>query len=88
MEGMACGVPQIVPSWAALGEWPRHVAAVPCRDTFVHPQYNTIGGVPDKAAFVASLDELYEDGKCRRHDGKLGHRHVQQRPFRWPHIAN
>src|SRR5207245_1483917 len=23
MEGMACGIPQIVPEWSALGEWPK-----------------------------------------------------------------
>jgi D-inositol-3-phosphate glycosyltransferase len=31
MEGMACGLPQIVPDWSALGEWAAPAAyLVPC----------------------------------------------------------
>jgi glycosyltransferase involved in cell wall biosynthesis len=87
MEGMACGVPQVVPSWAALGEWPKHVAAVQCRDTYVHPQFNTIGGVPEKDDFIARLNDLYENADARKQQGKMAHRHVRKKSFRWSHIA-
>src|SRR4030042_4693883 len=50
MEGMACGVPQIVPDWSALGEWAREAALlVPCSTHAVTPNgVNVVGGAPDK----------------------------------------
>lgn len=38
LEGMACGVPQVVPDWSALGDWPRDGAIkVPCSQHTVIP---------------------------------------------------
>ncbi len=61
MEGMACGVPQIVPDWSALGEWPEEtVAKVPCFATTITPnRINVIGGVPDEDATLRALDLMY-----------------------------
>jgi D-inositol-3-phosphate glycosyltransferase len=61
MEGMACGVPQIVPDWSALGEWiPDDCAIkVPCTSTLVTPNHiNAVGGVPDENAFIEALQKM------------------------------
>jgi glycosyltransferase involved in cell wall biosynthesis len=88
MEGMACGVPQIVPNWAALGEWPRHVEQIACDDLFVHPEVNTVGGIPSKRAFVAALQRLYENRDERQRLARQVRRHVGQPKFQWPVIAD
>jgi D-inositol-3-phosphate glycosyltransferase len=61
MEGMACGLPQVVPDWSALGDWARPAAVlVPCTATSATPnKVNVIGGVPDKRMFVYELNSLY-----------------------------
>src|SRR4030095_6152956 len=56
MEGMACGTPQIVPDWAALGEWATPALKVPCSLQLAHPGINTVGALPDKEAFMKALD--------------------------------
>lgn len=62
LEGMACGIPQIVPEWAALGEWADGAIQIPCSSTAVGPPYvNVLGGVADQEAFVAALQCLYDD---------------------------
>lgn len=87
MEGMMCGVPQIVPEWSALAEWPKHVVSVPCTSQFAHPEVNTIGGVPDKEAFIRALNDLYSNSQRRRQLGELGRQHVSQPSFRWNEIS-
>lgn len=87
MEGMACGVPQIVPRWAALGEWPRHVERIECDSLHVHPEVNTVGAVPNKQDFVAALQRLYENRSRRLRLGRSARRHVCQPQFRWSAIA-
>jgi glycosyltransferase involved in cell wall biosynthesis len=91
MEGMACGIPQIVPDWSALGEWPGDaVLKVPCPTTIATPgRINSIGGVADKTAVIAALDALYAS-----HHGQLWSRYRQRglelvrRPeFRWENIG-
>ncbi|HLT92461.1 MAG TPA: glycosyltransferase family 4 protein, partial [Woeseiaceae bacterium] len=74
MEGMACGVPQIVPEWSALAEWPRGgVRYVPVTSyAAAAQQLNTIGGVADAAGFVAALEQLYRDDLAREALGRRG----------------
>ena len=61
MEGMACGIPQIVPDWSALGEWCEDaVLKVNCSTHSVTPNYiNVVGGLPDKEEFMRALDLMY-----------------------------
>ncbi|MCA9163529.1 MAG: glycosyltransferase family 4 protein [Planctomycetales bacterium] len=87
MEGMACGVPQIVPDWAALGEWPRGVIRIPCGNWQSHPGINTIGGVPDKRPFVDALQHLYSHRDARRKLAQQGRACVTQSRYRWQNIA-
>lgn len=89
MEGMACGIPQIVPDWSALGEWPGDaVLKVPCTTTAAN-NTNVIGGVADKDATIATLDALYQS-----HHGQVWARYRQRglelvrRPeYRWPAVG-
>lgn len=93
MEGMACGVPQIVPNWSGLGEWAIPAAMeVPCYDTSVTPnRINVIGGVPDRLRTVTALDWCYRDWK--RQGEKLagmrdrGLRLVSDPKYRWEAIG-
>lgn len=88
MEGMMCGVPQIVPEWSALSEWPEHVVAVPCTTQFANPEVNTIGGIPDKELFIQAMNNLYGNSQLRCQLGELGRQHVSQPCFRWDAISD
>jgi glycosyltransferase involved in cell wall biosynthesis len=91
MEGMACGVPQIVPDWSALGEWPGDsVVKVPCPTSITTPgRINSIGGIADKERVIEALDMFYES-----HHGQVWARYRQRglelvrRPeFRWENVG-
>lgn len=89
MEGMACGVPQVLPKWSALGEWARTAAImVPCGATTVATGGpNAIGGIPDQTAVVKALESLYHS-LCLRHDlGRRGLALVSEPQFRWDNIG-
>jgi D-inositol-3-phosphate glycosyltransferase len=89
MEGMACGLPQVVPDWAALGEWARPAAyLVPCTSTAATiGGPNVVGGIPDEKFLVESLRLLYNDRGLRRRLSEQGLALVQQPQFRWEHIG-
>jgi D-inositol-3-phosphate glycosyltransferase len=87
MEGMACGIPQVVPDWAALGEWAKPACKVPCSTQLVHPEINTVGALPDEAPFMASLDTLYRDAALRAHLSEEGRAYLRDDRFQWSSIA-
>lgn len=89
MEGMACGVPQIVPDWAALGEWPEDaVCKVRCTATSMTPnRINAIGGVPDPWDVVAALEKLYQDPAERERLVTRGREVVSRPQYRWREIG-
>jgi len=87
MEGMACGVPQIVPAWAALAEWAEPAIKIPCSVQLAHPGISTIGALPDKAPFIEALQGLYHDKEQRRKISARGLRFVRQPDFSWPAVA-
>jgi D-inositol-3-phosphate glycosyltransferase len=89
MEGMACGIPQIVPAWSGLGEWAGDSAwQIPCHTTIATPgPFNAIGGIPDKMSFVKALDALYSDMHLRTEFSELGLDLVRQPRFRWSAIG-
>jgi len=90
MEGMACGVPQIVPKWSALGEWAAPAARlVPCiRENIVtDSNINTIGGVASSLAFVEALHETYSDESLRNDMRTRGLELVARSEYRWESIA-
>jgi glycosyltransferase involved in cell wall biosynthesis len=89
LEGMACGIPQVVPDWSALGDWARPAARlVPCTSHGVtFGGVNVIGGVPDKKDFIASLETMYYDGAWRERHAAAGLALAHQPQFRWENIG-
>lgn len=87
MEGMSHGIPQIVPDWAALGEWPDAVLKVPCDMRIAHPGINTIGALPAKAPFIGAIDQLYQSSSQRKQLGAEGLAWVSRREFDWDSVS-
>lgn len=87
MEGMACGIPQVVPDWAALGEWAEPALKTPCPIQLAHPGINTIGALPDKDAFIGALDRLHRDASLRAKLSGEGLAFVRQPQFAWSEVA-
>jgi D-inositol-3-phosphate glycosyltransferase len=89
MEGMACGIPQIVPDWSALGEWADAAMLVPCiRENIVTPDnINAIGGTPSSLHFIESLHNVYSSEGLRDEMRRNGLKLASAPDFRWEQIA-
>lgn len=88
MEGMACGVPQILPDWSALGEWAAPAALmVPCTSTACTLKVNALGGIADEEKFIKGLDALYSNPALRGSLSAAGLKLVGQDKYRWSNIA-
>lgn len=88
MEGMACGIPQLVPVWSALGEWADAALGIKCSTTAVTAnKTNTIGGVPDKAQAIAGLRQLYTNKKLRQQLSFAGRELACRPEYRWAAIG-
>lgn len=89
MEGMACGIPQIVPEWAALADWAAGATLqIPCSTTATtFDGINVLGGVPDEDEFIAALDGLYRRDEWRQEFITAGYERVRQPQYRWKHIG-
>ncbi len=87
MEGMACGIPQIVPDSSALGEWAKPAIKIPCSRTLIHPEINTAGALVDEVPFVAALQALYQSKATRVRLAAEGLAHVRGEDFRWETVA-
>jgi glycosyltransferase involved in cell wall biosynthesis len=89
MEGMACGIPQIVPDWAALGEWTTGAALkVPCTEIACTPNMiNVVGGIPSRRATIEALDLLYRDRNLRSQYSKAGLELVHRQQYRWEEVG-
>lgn len=88
MEGMACGIPQIVPDWAALGEWPTGAAAqIPCEEMCFPTPTNQIGGVMDRVHTVNALESVYLYPDQRAMMVEEGLKIVRDPKYRWTNIA-
>lgn len=90
IEAMGCGVPCVVPSWAALGDrgWLNGAAIqVPCTSTALSAPHGavggkyTIGGIGDRAATIEALQALYADHGLRAEIGSLGRRRAEELPW-------
>jgi glycosyltransferase involved in cell wall biosynthesis len=89
-EGMACRIPQLLPDFAALGEWARGAAAlVPCDHLIATAgNLNTIAATPARDPFIAALDELYESRGMRERLADEGYRRAREPRFNWDMIAD
>lgn len=87
MEGMACGVVPIVGDQAGLAEWTEDAAIkVPCSEIQVTPgMANIICGVPDRAAVIEALEQVYNHGA--EDYIKRGLELVSRPEFRWKNIG-
>lgn len=88
LEGMACGLPQIVPNWSALGEWATAAYRVRCTGRSVTPNnVNVIGGVPNREEFVEALKLAYHSRVWREEVAAAGLRLAAKPEYRWDNIA-
>lgn len=87
MEGMACGIPQLVPDSAALAEWAEPAVKIPCSRLLMNPEINTTGALVDHEPFVEALEELYRDRLTRNEISACGLKHVRQDRFSWSAVA-
>ena len=87
MEGMACGIPQIVPDSSALAEWAAPAVKIPCSRLLMNPEINTTGALVDHVPFVAALQSLYTDKGLRKELSEQGIAHVRRIDFDWQNIA-
>lgn len=87
MEGMACGVPQVVPDSSALAEWAEPAVRIPCSRLLMNPEINTTGALVDHAPFVEALDALYRNEAMRRKLAKHGAAFARQKRFTWSSVA-
>jgi glycosyltransferase involved in cell wall biosynthesis len=91
IEGMACGIPQIVGEWAAFGPqgWVENAAIkIPCTSTYTTPgEINSIGGIPDRKLFIEALDAVYQDHQLRQNASSRGLELVNRPVFRWPTLS-
>ena len=90
MEGMACGVPQIVPDWSALGEWAAPAArVVPCDEIWVtRGGVNIIGGVPNRKEYVGIMKEMCYNMPMRSSLYVKGLKLVRKERYKWENIAS
>lgn len=88
-EGMACGIPQIVPDWAALGEWTKDYALrIPCTSTAATiGMANAIGGIADEDLFVKALDRVYQNPELREGLSEMSLKCARQLQYRWASVG-
>jgi len=88
LEGMACGVPQIVPDWAALGEWPGDsVYRIPVTPSCAPSPLNQIGGILKKQETIKALDSLYSSRILREESSDRALACASEPRFEWPRIG-
>jgi D-inositol-3-phosphate glycosyltransferase len=89
LEGLACGIPSIVPNWSSLGETFKDATVqVECTSTAVGPPYiNVIGGIADEQDFVDALDALYTHQEWRDLYRRFGMMRAHEPRFSWNHIS-
>lgn len=88
-ESAACGVPQILPDYAAYGEWMAGAAMlVPCTaHSAMSGGINTIGGIVDKQGVIEALTTMYRDHTWRDRMALRAHERATDARFNWNAIA-
>lgn len=88
-EGMACGIPQIVPDWSGLGELCEDAAVkIPCTSHAVtQNRINVIGGIADRQMFIDGLHAVYSDKRLREELSVKGRALVERPEYRWQNIG-
>ena len=89
LEGMACGVPQIVPHFAALAEWPGDavLAVSVTMPSVTTGCTNLVGWCVNPWSMAQAMGELYRSPARRAQLRARGLALVQQPQFRWDALA-
>jgi glycosyltransferase involved in cell wall biosynthesis len=88
MEGMACGLGQILPDWAALGEWPRDFAyMVPVSHVLTEVRVNIIGAMASSKHMVDALHIAFTSPEWRREYSRKALACVANPAYRWESVA-
>ncbi len=88
IEGMACGIPQMVSDWAAYGDWAKDAAyLIPCSATNTTPLIGTIGGVADKQKTLEALDFFYQSQDSRDEYSQKGLALANKPRYRWESLG-
>ena len=89
MEGMATRIPQIVPHWSALSEWPNGgVVSLPVADYQTsYNSVNTLGATPRIESYVEALHLLYTEKEKRAEVAEAGYKIVCEPQYTWNSIA-
>jgi glycosyltransferase involved in cell wall biosynthesis len=88
MEAMACGVPNIAPDFAALGEWALGaIHAIPAVTPLRHVEINTVGVAPRPEDAQKALTFLYRHPERRAELRAAGLALVTRPEYRWDVIA-
>jgi glycosyltransferase involved in cell wall biosynthesis len=89
LEAMACGVPNIVPRWAALADWAEGSAyLMPCAHYEARAGHvNVIGAVPSVETIIQALHEMYTDVDLRMHYQDVGLLCASDHRYTWAHIG-
>jgi glycosyltransferase involved in cell wall biosynthesis len=90
LESMACGIPQIAPNFAALGEWPKgavHYVDIAHWDT-TPDGINTIHGVPSEEGLIQAFEKLYRDAEYRKELGQKALARATDPEFNWDNLAD
>ena len=89
LEGLACGVPQVIPDFAALADWARDVCTlVPVRTPVVSTMStNLVNWCVDYREMGEALVKLYHSPARRRIAAEHGLMFVQQPQLRWETLA-
>lgn len=90
-EAAACGIPQILPNFAALGEWAseKEIAVMVPAEHYAASVngMNSIGASPNRYEFVEAMKYLYMDQSAREKLGRNGVELMNDPKFNWKNIA-
>lgn len=89
MEAMACGLPNVAPDFAALGEWARDAALLVEAPVKLRHcgGINTVGRCATPEGLAAALETVYRDAELRAILAARGLALVGQARYRWETIA-
>lgn len=89
LEAMACGIPCILPDWAAYGDWARDAALlVPCTQIGMTPiGVNVVGGIADRTETINALNKLYHSRHLRQALANSGFDRACEHRFNWRNVG-
>lgn len=90
LEAMAAKIPNAVPNWSALGDWPRDGVALidcPTHAATFGGEIDVIGGIADVGQFTEVLQNLYSNDLYRTTLAERGYEIACEDQFSWSDIG-